>query len=76
MTQQAIHDAVIFLRTHGHTVTSAGSDQWHVRITFPQFPSLTIDEQINRTQLLDLYAALGGRPLPAATYGYVDTPAP
>jgi hypothetical protein len=66
MTPQMIHDAVTFLQTRGHIVTPAGPDQWHVRITFPYFPSLTIDEQIPSTQLVGLYAALGGHPQPAA----------
>jgi hypothetical protein len=65
MKPQEIHDAVIFLQTRGHSVTPAGPDQWHVRITFPYFPSLTIDEQIASTQLVGLYVALGGHPLPA-----------
>jgi hypothetical protein len=66
MTPQVIHDAVIFLQTRGHTVTPVGPDQWYVHITFPYFPSLTIDEQIPSTQLVDVYAALGGQPLRAA----------
>ena len=77
MTAQEIHDAVTFLQTRGHIVTPAGPDQWHVRITFPYFPSLTIDEQIASTQLVGLYAALGGHPLraaepPTATAGRVQ----
>ena len=67
MPPQAIHDAVTFLQTRGHTATPAGPDSWHVRITFPYFPSLTIDQQITSTQLVDVYAALGGQPLRAAT---------
>ena len=66
MTPQVIYDAVTFLQRRGHTVTPAGHDQWHVHITFPYFPSLTIDEQIPSTQLVELYAALGGHPLRAA----------
>lgn len=66
MISQVIHDAVTFLQTRGHSVTPAGPDQWHVRITFPYFPSLTIDEQIPSTQLVGLYAALGGHPLRTA----------
>jgi hypothetical protein len=72
MPPQAIHDAVTFLRTRGHTATPAGPDFWHVRITFPYFPSLTIDDQLTSTQLVDVYAALGGRPLPAATFPYAE----
>jgi hypothetical protein len=66
MTPQVIHDAVIFLQRRGHIVTPAGPDHWHVYITFPYFPSLTIDEQIPSTLLVGLYAALSGHPLPAA----------
>jgi len=66
MPPQAIHDAVMFLQTRGHTATPAGPDSWHVRITFPYFPALTIDDQLTSTQLVDVYAALGGQPLRAA----------
>jgi len=66
MSPQVIHDAVTFLQRRGHTVTPIGPDQWHVHITFPYFPSLTIDEQIPSTTLVDVYAALGGQPLRAA----------
>ena len=69
MLPQAIHDAVTFLRLRGHTVIPLEPDSWYVRITFPYFPSLTIDDQITSTQLVDVYAALGGRPLRrVATY--------
>jgi len=69
MPPQAIHDAVTFLQTRGHKVTPAGPDSWHVHITFPYFPSLTIDEQMTSTQLVDLYTALGGQPLRAVVVG-------
>src|SRR2546421_267853 len=55
------------IRRPAPTVTPAGPDQWHVHITFPYFPSLTIDEKIPSTQLVDVYVALGGQPLRAAT---------
>jgi len=66
MPPQAIYDAVTFLQTRGHAATPAGPDSWHVRITFPYFSALTIDEQITSTQLVDVYAALGGQPFSAA----------
>jgi hypothetical protein len=62
MTPLVIHDAVTFLQRRGHTVTPAGPDQWHVHITFPYFPSLTINEQIPSRQLVNVYAALSGHP--------------
>jgi hypothetical protein len=74
MTPQLIHDAVTFLQMRGHTVTPVGPDQWHVHITFPYFPSLTIDEQIPSARLVDVYAALGGQPLPYAQKPTLQTP--
>ena len=66
MPPQAIHNAVTFLRSRGHIATPIGPDYWYVHITFPYFPSLTIDDQITSSQLVDLYAMLSGRPLRAA----------
>jgi len=63
MTPQIIQEAVTFLQRRGHIVTAAGPDQWYVHITFPYFPSLTIDERIPSARLMDVYAALGGQPL-------------
>ena len=63
MPPQAIHDAVTFLRARGHTAAPAGPDSWYVHITFPYFPSLTIDEHISSSLLVDVYATLSGRPL-------------
>ena len=68
MTAQDIQDAVAFLRMRGHTADLTGPDQWHVRITFPHFPQLTIDEQMPSRLLVAVSNALRpfSHPVPRA----------
>jgi hypothetical protein len=69
MTPQEIQAAVAFLRMRGYRADPTGPDRWHVRITFPHFPHLTIDEQVSSTLLVALSDALRPFQHRPVTYG-------
>jgi len=73
MSAQLIDDAVTFLQRKGHAAIPVGPDLWHVHITFPHYPSLTIDEDISDTLLVAVYATLSGQTIPGIEIPFVQT---